>query len=354
MPLSKSQLTMMEKARAIGGGGQGIALSEAACAYLVATVASDLELSRHFPELPATPATFFGSSVETLEVPGVAFLPLLERLVGLSPDADTYFASLAKLHKTRLKYEIILQSQPLPTIEQVGPRALLEFGKLSPSALAAYLFWRKWLFDLDNRAGQETGYLFEPIIAAAIGGVPASARKSPVRRHGDPQKGRQVDCIKDSRAYELKMRVTIAASGQGRWGEELDFPRDCRSSGFIPVLIVFDGTPNPKLEALCAAFEAEEGEVYVGEAAWRHLDGLAGPTMSRFLERYVHAPLEALLRAALGQLPDLHLRAEGEQIRIRLGEEFFTIARSKRRMMEVENGEEEDLPLDVDDEVPGV
>ena len=29
------------------------------------------------------------------------------------------------------------------------------------------------------------------------------------------------------KAYEFKLRVTIAASGQGRWKEELDFPSDC-------------------------------------------------------------------------------------------------------------------------------
>ena len=59
-------------------------------------------------------------AIGSLEVPGVPFLPLLERLIDLTPDADTYFASLAKLHKTRLKYERILNTQPIPTMEQVG------------------------------------------------------------------------------------------------------------------------------------------------------------------------------------------------------------------------------------------
>jgi hypothetical protein len=30
----------------------------------------------------------------------------------------------------------------------------------------------EWLYDIDNRSAQETGYLFEPILAAAIGGIP--------------------------------------------------------------------------------------------------------------------------------------------------------------------------------------
>ena len=218
MALSRAQRAMIEKARAIGGGAQGVALSEGACGYIVGTIVSDLGLEEEFPEFDHELPSFFGEhSMMTLEVPGVAFTPLLERLIGLVPDADTYFVSLAKLHKTRLKYERILKSQPLPTLEQVGPRALLEFGKLSPEALTAYIFWRKWIFDIDNRSGQETGYLFEPIIAGAIGGVSASARRSPVRRHESSDKGRQVDCIKGDRAYEFKLRVTIAASGQGRW-----------------------------------------------------------------------------------------------------------------------------------------
>ena len=129
-----------------------------------------------------------------------------------------------------------------------------QFGKLRSDALAGFLFWRKWFYDIDNRAAQETGYLFEPIIAHAIGGTPAPAKKSPVKRQSDRNKGRQVDCILDDRAYEFKIRVTIAASGQGRWQEELDFPTDCRTSGFTPVLVCLDSTPNPKLSALVDAF----------------------------------------------------------------------------------------------------
>ena len=288
----------------------------------------------------------------TLEAPGVAFLPLLERLIGLVPDADTYFVSLAKLHKTRLKYEKILKSQPLPTLEQVGPRALLEFGKLSPEALVAYIFWRKWIFDIDNRSGQETGYLFEPIIAGAIGGVSASARRSPVRRHESSDKGRQVDCIKGDRAYEFKLRVTIAASGQGRWREELEFPRDCRESGFVPVLVVLDGTPNPKLRELCRSFESDDGEVYVGEAAWKHLNELAGPTMSAFLERYVHGPLAALLEGVPAVLPPLSIRMDENDIEIGVGGESFKIAREGESVGETDGGNT-NLPDDVDDEAPG-
>ena len=328
MALSKAQQAMVEKARALGTGGQGVALSEGACSYLVGTIVADLGLQASFPELVDELPTFFGDdSVSSLQVEDIAFLPMLERLVELVPDADSYFECLAKLHKARLKYEKILKVQPIPSMEQVGPRGLLEFGKLSPSALGAYLFWRKWLFDIDNRAAQETGYLFEPIIAAAIGGFPASAKESPVRRQGDPSKGRQVDCVKGNRAYEFKLRVTIAASGQGRWAEELAFPEDCRASGFVPVLVVLDSTPNAKLADLCQAFEAANGESFVGESAWEHLNRMAGSTMARFLDLYVHAPMQAVMEDTPLELPPLTIRVNSGDLAIDVGDETFIVSR---------------------------
>ena len=171
---------MLEKARALGAGRQGVALSDGACAYLVGVIVADLGLADAFPEIDRDLPPFFGEApARSLELPGVPYLPLLERLFDLNRDADSYFECLAKLHKSRLKYERILAVQPFPSVEQVGPRVLLEFGKTKPSTLGAFLFWRKWVFDLDNRAAQETGYLFETIIAGAIGGAPANAGTSP-------------------------------------------------------------------------------------------------------------------------------------------------------------------------------
>lgn len=335
MALSQAQRAMVEKARALGTGGQGVALSEGACSYLVGTIVADLGLQASFPELADELPFFFGDDrVSSLEVEDVAFLPMLERLVELVPDADSYFECLAKLHKARLKYQKILEVQPIPSMEQVGPRGLLEFGKLSPGALGAYLFWRKWLFDIDNRAAQEAGYLFEPIIAAAIGGFPASARESPVRRRGELSKGRQVDCVKGNRAYEFKLRVTIAASGQGRWAEELAFPEDCRASDFVPVLVVLDSTPNAKLAELCQAFEAADGESFVGELAWEHLKSMAGSTMAKFLDLYVHTPMQAVMEDTPRELPPLTIRVDSGDLAIDVGDETFRVSRgvSKKPM----------------------
>ena len=122
--------------------------------------------------------------------------------------------------------------------------------------------------------------------------------------------------------------MTIAASGQGRWREELEFPQDCRYSGYAPVLVVLDPTPSQKLKELRTAFLSAGGEVYVGQEAWAHLEGLAGPTMARFLERYVQDPLKALLDQEPSELPDLLLAMGPERLTVRVGEEEFSIARA--------------------------
>ena len=164
MGLTKSQQILITKARNPGGSELGVFLDDAICTYLTAVLVNDLGITQHFPELPLEPASFFGTqNLETLRVSHLNFQVLLERVFALLPDADTYFYCLAILHKARLKYERILQSQALPTIDQVGPRGLLQYGRLTTKSLAALLFWRKWMFDIDNRAAQETGYIFEPI-----------------------------------------------------------------------------------------------------------------------------------------------------------------------------------------------
>lgn len=348
--MTKSQQILITKARNPGGSELGIFLDDAICAYLVATIISDLHVVSHFPELPKDIPPFFSSQkLEDQRLPGVNFLALLERLFTIQSDADTYFYCLATLHKARLKYERILASQAMPTIDQVGPRGLLQYGTLSPKSLASLLFWRKWLFDIDNRAGQETGYVFEPIIAYAIGGIPYSAKRSPIQRGGVGPLGRQVDCIVDNKAYEIKIRVTIAASGQGRWGEELEFPRDCQASGFKPILVVLDPTANTKLEELRQAFIRAGGESYIGQAAWEHLNTAAGSTMARFLEIYVHTPLLSLLNEAPQVLPDLTLRMRNNQIIMEVGPEYLTI---QRRDSQEVSASETMMPEDVDEDSP--
>lgn len=252
---------MVEKARAAGGGGQAIPLSDGACVCLIGIIARDLGLSDHFPELPRDLPTFFDQrEPDSLTILDVEFLPLMERLVELNSDSDTFFACLANLHKRRLKYERILQTQPIPTIEQVGPRGLLQFGTMSASALTGLLFWRKWFFDVHNRAGRETGYLFEPIIAHAIGGVPFSAKASPVRRAGDSRKGRQVDCIRQQKAYEFQNPRDDSVVWTGALAGRTGFP-----SG-LPTEPVYTCLGGPGCHAQSKARPAGGG---VSPSTWR-------------------------------------------------------------------------------------
>ena len=343
---------MLERARASGAGTVGISLSDEACNFLIATIATDLGINRQFPELRGEGIDFFAVTPSSAGIAVDASLyDLFERLVSIAPDADTYFSCLAALHRSRLKYAKILEYQPIPTMDQVGPRSLLQFGTMKPHALATFLLWRKWIFDVDNRAGQETGYLFEPIIAHSIGGVPFSSRKSPIRRRDDGRKGRQVDCVRDNHAYEIKIRVTIAASGQGRWREELDFPVDCRVSGYTPVLVVLDPTDNPKLQELIRAFERENGEVYVGDGAWAHLESVAGKTMALFLERYVRGPIDWVLKDCPKQLPDLMLAMREDTVTVSVGGETYSFPRAA-----VPASEESEvlMPEDIEEESPGI
>ena len=245
----------------------------------------------------------------------------------------------------------------MPTMVQVSPRALMEYGRVEPQALASWLTWRKFFYDLDNRAAQETGYLFEPILAAAIGGEPKGARTKVVTRTNDPSKGRQVDCWKATPgrpplAYEFKLRVTIAASGQGRIGEEHQFAVDCKNSGAIPVLVILDPTPNPTMAGLKAVYEANGGHAYIGDEAWAHLETEAGEVMARFIEIYVRAPVTEISnfeKTILGNSTKKHIglldfgaRVSAGKLRIALGTHERVIARHEDPMLAdtLEDGEE--------------
>ena len=271
-------------------------------------------------------------------------------------DFTTYLRCLSELHKRRRKYSMILAAQPLPTMVQVSPRSLMEYGRIDSEALASWLTWRKFFYDLDNRSAQETGYLFEPILAAAIGGEPKGAREKVVKRASDKSKGRQVDCWKvlpDGRnlAYEFKLRVTIAASGQGRFAEEVQFAEDCQSSGAIPILVVLDPTMNPRLSDLQDAYKAKGGRAYLGETAWKHLEEEAGKTMARFIEKYVRKPVADVARfekqiagdperRCLNLLP-LEAKCLSNEIVLKLGTHERRIARNEDSSLAADDAEVE-------------
>lgn len=272
------------------------------------------------------PLEWFG---EKFSLPSGGHIDIFLKARAEIADFFTYLRCLSELHKRRKKYSRILSAQPLPTMLQVSPRALLEYGNVDVQALTSWLMWRKWFYDLDNRSAQETGYLFEPILASALGGTPVSARASPIKRVSDATKGRQVDCIVDQDAYEFKLRVTIAASGQGRFGEEIDFAKDCRSSGYRPILLVLDPTPSQRLSDLSRAFEEVKGKVYVGDDAWTHIESQAGPSMAVFIEKYVRQPISQLTQHEDSLLDLTARRLADGNIEISLGNKHRTIVRNE-------------------------
>ena len=183
--------------------------------------------------------------------------------------------------------------------------------------------WRKLIYDIDNRSAQETGYLFEPIIASCLGGESVSHHNSPVKRISPSGRvladGRQVDCyVKETgEVYELKVRVTIAASGQGRFSEEMSFPYEAKHAGLVPVLIVFDPTPSPLLEKLGNEYKRNGGRLAVGDAAWEELISKAGVEMGQFILKYIKPPI-IKMRELFGDIPTgIWLNATDSMLEIR-------------------------------------
>lgn len=325
----------------LGQGGDRIALSSSEIAWLLHLTVNDLGLPLHnaaFKEIKMPVPAFFD-----IRIPPVLptawdslstddLLMELDQLIRREPDVRLYFGNLCEILKRRIKYQRILSTQPKPTMDQIGPRSLLEYGIVPTELLGSWLMWRKWLFDVDNRSGQETGYLFEPVLASCIGGVTIGGRNSPVKRINEngqqTAEGRQIDCLDaDAKtAYEFKLRVTIAASGQGRFAEELSFPAECKAAGLTPVLIVLDPTPSPRLAELQRAFEVNGGEAHVGDA-WNFIAAKAGRCMSVFIENYLR-PILLRVAAFDDRLPDtLTLTWENDAITFAAGEEVFKINR---------------------------
>lgn len=248
-------------------------------------------------------------------------------------DFGLYIENLTALHRRRVKYRRILSSQPIPNMDQIGPRSLLEYGECESDLLANWMVWKKWIYDIDNRSAQETGYLFEPLLASCLGGEPVGSRNSPVKRldaNGHPtNKGRQIDCLvpSNNRTYELKLRVTIAASGQGRFGEELSFAEESQAAGFIPVLLVLDPTPSNRLTELSDKYLACGGAFYHGEEAWNHMEQEAGEVISVFIEKYIKPAIQGIEEVEIEYPKSINLAWSDQEIEISDGAVSYVIKR---------------------------
>ncbi len=337
------------KTRVLGQGSGRISLSAAELAWILHITATDLEIapvnevlsaSCEVPSFyqatipPELPEEWFSLDVDTL-------LHEFAHLCAEKPDARLYFTNLCSILKRRLKFQRILSAQAKPTMDQIGPRSLLEYGVMPTELLGNWMLWRKWIFDIDNRSGQETGYLFEPVLASCIGGVPVSSRRSPVKRINDQGEktsgGRQIDCLDvDAKiAYEFKLRVSIAASGQGRFAEELSFPAECQAAGLTPVLIVLDPTPSSRLTELQTAFEVAGGSVHIDDA-WEFVETKAGDCMSTFIEKYLR-PVLLQMASYDDVLPKpITLEWATDSIQISSTEESFNIERTSEQEEELD------------------
>lgn len=242
------------------------------------------------------------------------------QVTNISNIAFLYLKNLCDLYRRRVKYYSILKTQSFPSAEQIVPRSLLEYGNCENQLLADWIEWRKWIFDIDNRSAQETGYVFEPILASCLGGESVSAKNSPVKRideNGMPtSNGRQIDCYipETGEVYELKMRVTIAASGQGRFSEEMTFPFEAQKAGLTPVLVVFDDNDSSLLSKLKKRYSECGGRYYIGEDAWNILKERAGSEMGIFINKYIYPPINDMEKYLHSSPHDVTLSKQGSKI----------------------------------------
>lgn len=343
MPINSTVKNLFSKSRLLETGYPTVTLNESELYSIFLIICNDLNwdtskigLIKAAKPLPnknyyQIPLDWFSSHKK---LPTIQELQeILSKGIDIDSDFGMYFMNLCSLHKRRLKFQKILHHQPKPTMDQVGPRGLLEYGICDNDLLNSWLIWRKWIFDIDNRSGQETGYLFEPILASCLGGEAVGSTNSPVKRldeNGKPKAtGRQVDCYigAENLAYEFKIRVTIAASGQGRFGEELSFPKECKAAGITPVLIVLDPTPSNRLTELSQVFKDNKGLVYVGEQAWKHLEDKSGDIMSHFIDNYIKPPLKTINEFDTSKLSSIKLTWDSDKIVIQGDSKNYKINR---------------------------
>ncbi|KAA3662155.1 MAG: restriction endonuclease [Chloroflexi bacterium] len=345
MTTSTSIRRLFSQCRLLGSGSQKIALSESEMFILLHLSVQDLGWDNQYSDLPSlsTPLPFdsyyqiplpWFQSQENVAPTSSVLLSHFAKAIENNDDFGLYYHNLCSLHKRRMKYQRILSTQLKPSMDQIGPRSLLEYGICDSNFLFSWMTWRKWIFDIDNRAAQETGYLFEPILASCLGGESVSARHSPVKRldeTGNPtNKGRQIDCYIGhlDQAYEFKLRVTIAASGQGRFAEELSFPVECQAASLAPILLVLDPTPSSRLSELKRVFETCGGQAFVGEDAWTHMDQQAGEIMSVFLEKYIRPPLATMSNFDKEVIQNIRLSWTNESVILETSNETYEILRT--------------------------
>lgn len=333
---------LYSKCRMHGSGEAQVVISDGELLALIGIAVNDLGWALEQLRMPeitipdedyySIPLAWFEDQ-EKLSIESSDVISAIESCFGKDNDFALFIENLSALHRRRVKYKRILSSQPVPTMDQIGPRVLLEYGGCDTTLLANWMVWRKWIYDIDNRSAQETGYLFEPLLASCLGGEPVGSRNSPVKRldsSGSPtNKGRQIDCLvpSNNRTYELKLRVTIAASGQGRFGEELSFPVESQAAGFTPVLLVLDPTPSNRLKELSDKYLECGGEFYHGDEAWNHMEDESGKVVSVFIDKYIKPAIQGVEEVDIPVLQSISLNWTEKSIEISSPDNSYVIER---------------------------
>ena len=316
--LTQEQKRRISGVRNVGNGGwRDLYMTDTVLTKIIALIEADHAEAPTLASLPdgaRAEVPLFDIPVqwfwEEIDVPDFVEV-YLEAEVAIH-DFGVLFESMSEIVKRRARVAVIIASQAFTAPDRIAHRAVLERGVMSDRALPSQMMWRKLLYDIDNRVSAEAGYLNEAIFANALGGCAYAPGVSPVLRDGDGA-GRQIDCIVDDVAYEIKSRVTDAASGRARMNDELALPRDCRLSGYRPWLLVFDDTPGDHRDRITDAYVAEGGEALFGDAAWAHILANAGSNMTRLLERYFRSSRDVCLDHPCLPL-DVTLKARDDEL----------------------------------------
>ena len=165
------------KCRIHGTGEAQVAISDNEIYALIVLAIHDLNWSLDelgIKQITAPTPNYYEISLDWFEklknadVTPEKILSALTACFNKDQDFALFIENLSALHRRRIKFKRILSNQPIPTMEQIGPRILLEYGTCDIELLANWMTWRKWIYDIDNRSAQETGYLFEPILASSL------------------------------------------------------------------------------------------------------------------------------------------------------------------------------------------
>lgn len=132
--LDRETRQLINAARTLGTESLSIYLEDDELLRLCAVIAADLGISHIVDELVeqpellngyyAVPLAWFSRSVSSAS----RFSDVFARMKAEEADFPTYFKSLSELHKRRRKFQLILEHQALPQMEQLVPRCLLEYG----------------------------------------------------------------------------------------------------------------------------------------------------------------------------------------------------------------------------------